>query len=164
MRIILLRMKVSVMFVLSGLILSPYGICSIRLSPSKLVINTNLLEGSSLYSICFKIIHLRSISYLSIYLSMTPFNRTGNFVSNVKFMTRLLHKYPQSVPLMILVGHHSSMSNSFNLALREYFKVYQLMPNEPIVNLCIGKYWMNISPLSFLSDLDYDWHDNPYTS
>mmetsp|Transcript_7133 Transcript_7133/g.11257 ORF Transcript_7133/g.11257 Transcript_7133/m.11257 type:complete len:971 (-) Transcript_7133:169-3081(-) len=64
--------------------------------------------------------------------------RVGEFNAHHKFMVRLLLKHPQSVPLMILVGHHCLMSGFFRLALGEYFRAYPSVPNDPVINLCIG--------------------------
>lgn len=64
--------------------------------------------------------------------------RSGTFTANNKFMTRLLLKHGSSVPLMVLVGHECFMGGSFRLALGEYLMAYSLMPDEPILSLCIG--------------------------
>jgi general transcription factor 3C polypeptide 3 (transcription factor C subunit 4) len=53
-------------------------------------------------------------------------------------MARLLEKYPDSLPLMLLVGHHHTVAGSFKQALKEYFKVFRAAPNDPFVNLYIG--------------------------
>lgn len=56
----------------------------------------------------------------------------------------MLQKHPDSVPLMILVGHSCAMSGSYRLALGEYFKAYREFPNDPMLNLCIGLSYLNL--------------------
>ena len=58
----------------------------------------------------------------------------------VAFIARLLSKNQDSIPLQILVGHHYSMGGSHKLALKQYFNALSAAPDDPLINLCIGKY------------------------
>nr|CAG4710462.1 unnamed protein product [Naegleria fowleri] len=83
-----------------------------------------------------------SIPLLNLFNKITT--RVGNILANHWFMVRLLDKHPQSVPLMLLVGHNCAMSGSYKLAIAEYFRAYRFMPNEPIINLCLGLNYLNL--------------------
>ncbi|KAL9643889.1 hypothetical protein ABK040_013300 [Willaertia magna] len=83
-----------------------------------------------------------SIPLLNLFNKITT--RVGNILSNHGFMLRLLDRHPQSVPLMLLIGHNCAMSGSYKLAIAEYFRAYRFMPNEPIISLCLGICYLNI--------------------
>ncbi|KAG2377624.1 hypothetical protein C9374_009140 [Naegleria lovaniensis] len=83
-----------------------------------------------------------SIPLLNLFNKITT--RVGNILANHWFMVRLLDKHPQSVPLMLLVGHNCAMSGSYKLAIAEYFRAYRFMPNEPIISLCLGLNYLNL--------------------
>ena len=83
-----------------------------------------------------------SIPLLNLFNKITT--RVGNILANHGFLLRLLDKHPQSVPLMLLVGHNCAMSGSHKLAIGEYFRAYRFMPNEPIISLCLGLSYLNL--------------------
>lgn len=93
------------------------------------------------------------------------FFRTGVLASNAKFVHRQLRRHPECLPLlfiagmncantnsmkfpllfspfflavMLRIGHHSSMSRTYKLALSEYFKAFKLKPDDPWISLSIG--------------------------
>ena len=49
-------------------------------------------------------------------------NKAGNQKKHYKFVLRLLLRHPDSVPCMILIGHHCQMSGSTKMALAEYIR------------------------------------------
>ena len=55
-----------------------------------------------------------------------------------KILIRLEEKYPDSLPIKIMIGHLYSISGNLALALSAYYKVYQSAPNDPFVNLYIS--------------------------
>lgn len=67
----------------------------------------------------------------------------GEFTVSVRYLERLLVRFPECVPLRLLVGHHAAMSSSYSLALAEYFPAFRLRPNNPTVCLSIGLAYLN---------------------
>lgn len=65
--------------------------------------------------------------------------------SDEKFIIRMLLKYPECTQLQILYGHLSSMRGSFRLALATYHKIYKEYKTDPIISLCIGINYLNLS-------------------
>lgn len=47
-------------------------------------------------------------------------------------------KHKDSVPPILISGHHFSMISQHQAAAREYLEAYKLMPDDPLVNLCAG--------------------------
>jgi len=64
--------------------------------------------------------------------------RAGTWNLNHKKYVRWTLKNPDSVPMIVLVGHHCAVAGSFRLALGSYYKGYRHMPYEPLLSLCIG--------------------------
>eukprot|EP00871_Galdieria_phlegrea_P002683 jgi/Galph1/3415/GphlegSOOS_G2109.1 len=56
----------------------------------------------------------------------------------LKFMIRLLHRYPTSIPAILVTAHICSMRGSFGYALAEYFRSFGHVPKHPLPCLCIG--------------------------
>eukprot|EP00123_Amoebidium_parasiticum_P006302 comp17287_c0_seq1/m.16404 comp17287_c0_seq1/g.16404 ORF comp17287_c0_seq1/g.16404 comp17287_c0_seq1/m.16404 type:complete len:997 (-) comp17287_c0_seq1:391-3381(-) len=56
---------------------------------------------------------------------------------------RLLVKYPDSVPLMLLYAHYFLLTGSYRVALAEYLRAYKQLPDEPCVNLFVGVALLN---------------------
>jgi len=71
--------------------------------------------------------------------------KLGSFVGQRKFIIRLLLKHQDSIPLMILVGNYCFMVGRYRHALGEYFRAYKALPNEPVINLCIGLAYLHQS-------------------
>jgi hypothetical protein len=38
----------------------------------------------------------------------------------------------------MITGHHNAYNSSGSLALKKYFKVYAAIPDNALINLCIG--------------------------
>lgn len=55
-------------------------------------------------------------------------------------MLHMRSKYPDVVPTMIISGHQFSMISQQQGALREYLQAYKLQPEDPFINLCVGKH------------------------
>src|SRR5690606_9969016 len=65
-------------------------------------------------------------------------NKMGSFHLSSKYIQRMVSKHPRSVPLRILNGHSHFIVSTYRLALSEYFSIYKLKPELPLINLCIG--------------------------
>jgi tetratricopeptide (TPR) repeat protein len=72
------------------------------------------------------------------------FTRIGNVTKNRYYLVRMLSKFPQSVPLMILVANMCSIAGTYRLALAEYFRAYRSAPNDPLIVLCIAINYLSI--------------------
>ncbi|KAG5520301.1 hypothetical protein RHGRI_033015 [Rhododendron griersonianum] len=62
---------------------------------------------------------------------------------------KLLHgmrvKHKDSIPPIIISGHQLSMISQHQAAAREYLEAYKLMPDSPLVNLCVGTALINLA-------------------
>eukprot|EP00741_Cyanophora_paradoxa_P002683 tig00000615_g2603.t1 len=80
----------------------------------------------------------RPYSIRVVNLFNTIVTKMGGFMAQNKFIVRLLNRHPQSVPLIVLVGHHCLMSGFYNLALGEYFRAFRALPDDPLLSLSIA--------------------------
>lgn len=62
-----------------------------------------------------------------------------------KYMLSVRGKYPDCVPAMVICGHQYAMISQPQGALREYLQAYQVQPDDPFINLCIGVSFINLS-------------------
>lgn len=72
-------------------------------------------------------------------------SRTRQFYLSRSFCSRLVAKHPDCLPLLLLTGHLSLMSGSFQFAITSYLKGYQQDPNVPITLLCTAVGYINRS-------------------
>lgn len=49
-------------------------------------------------------------------------------------------KYTESVPPIVISGHHFNAKSRAQDAAREYLEAYKLQPDNPLINLCVGKH------------------------
>ncbi|XP_058200798.1 uncharacterized protein LOC131315640 isoform X2 [Rhododendron vialii] len=73
-------------------------------------------------------------------------SRLGNRYSK---HNKLLHgmrvKHKDSIPPIIISGHQLNMISQHQAAAREYLEAYKLMPDSPLVNLCVGTALINLA-------------------
>ena len=55
-----------------------------------------------------------------------------------RFLIKLLGQHPDSVPLMMLVGHHCAATRNLGLSIAEYLRASSLRPTDPLILLCLG--------------------------
>lgn len=60
--------------------------------------------------------------------------------TEAKFMHHLRSKYRDCVPPILIAGHHFTVTSRHQDAAREYLEAYKLMPDSPLINLCVGTY------------------------
>jgi len=68
---------------------------------------------------------------------------TDTFDKAHRFLIKLLVQHPDSVPLMMLVGHHCAVTRNLGLAIAEYLRANSLRPKEPLISLCIGTSYLS---------------------
>ncbi|XP_050402015.1 general transcription factor 3C polypeptide 3 isoform X1 [Patella vulgata] len=73
----------------------------------------------------------------------------ANDARHNKFAFRLLMKNPESIPLGLTNGHNCLLSGSYKNALGEYVNVLRQIPNDPMVNLCVGLCYIHIACQKF---------------
>ena len=62
----------------------------------------------------------------------------SSFEKSHRFLVKLLVQHPDSVPLMMLVGHHCALTRNLGLGIAEYLRASSLRPQEPLIALCLG--------------------------
>lgn len=65
--------------------------------------------------------------------------------SDAKFMHHLRSKYRDCVPPILIAGHHFTVTSRHQDAAREYLEAYKLMPESPLINLCVGAALINLA-------------------
>ncbi|XP_020867107.1 general transcription factor 3C polypeptide 3 isoform X2 [Arabidopsis lyrata subsp. lyrata] len=65
--------------------------------------------------------------------------------SEAKFMHHLRSKYRDCVPPILIAGHHFTVTSRHQDAAREYLEAYKLMPDSPLINLCVGAALINLA-------------------
>ena len=56
-----------------------------------------------------------------------------------RFVCRTLVSYPSALYLRVLVGHSFLLTRQFAMAAKHYLMVYEHCPDDPYINLFIGK-------------------------
>ncbi|KAF8102512.1 hypothetical protein N665_0198s0212 [Sinapis alba] len=65
--------------------------------------------------------------------------------SEAKFMHHLRSKYRDCVPPILIAGHHFTVTSRHQDAAREYLEAYKLIPDSPLINLCVGAALINLA-------------------
>ncbi|WZZ47947.1 hypothetical protein YC2023_048054 [Brassica napus] len=65
--------------------------------------------------------------------------------SEAKFMHHLRSKHRDCVPPILIAGHHFTVTSRHQDAAREYLEAYKLMPDSPLINLCVGAALINLA-------------------
>lgn len=86
--------------------------------------------------------HPSSVSVWNLFYRVVQ--QLGNFSSANSLMVRTLKRYPDCIPLMLLIGHNKTLSGVYKMALGEYFRAFKSLPNEPLIALCIGVNYLNL--------------------
>ena len=53
---------------------------------------------------------------------------------------RVRHK--DCVPPIVIFGHQFTMISQHQIAAKEYLEAYKLMPENPLINLCAGMFFI----------------------
>lgn len=69
--------------------------------------------------------------------------RTGSAGRNLKFLLRLLVRYPHSVPIMVLAGHGAFLSGQLAAAQAEYQQALRHFPNDSILHFMLSLTFLN---------------------
>lgn len=64
----------------------------------------------------------------------------NRYSKHYKFLHGMRIKLHDCVPPMIIVGHQLTMISQHQAAAREYLEAYKLMPESPLINLCVGTF------------------------
>ncbi|KAF2074468.1 hypothetical protein CYY_004213 [Polysphondylium violaceum] len=62
----------------------------------------------------------------------------STYSNHNRFLLSVSQKYPQSVPVMVLLGNQCKITDNTKGALYEYLRAYKCIPDEPLINLLIG--------------------------
>ncbi|KAN0045337.1 hypothetical protein ACTA71_005714 [Dictyostelium dimigraforme] len=55
-----------------------------------------------------------------------------------RFLTKINEKYPDSIPVLVMLGNQNKQTDNARGALFEYIKAYRLCPDDPLINLLIS--------------------------
>ncbi|XP_010531166.1 PREDICTED: general transcription factor 3C polypeptide 3 [Tarenaya hassleriana] len=73
-------------------------------------------------------------------------SRLGRRISTeAKFMHHLRSKHRDCVPPILIAGHHFTVTSRHQDAAREYLEAYKLLPENPLINLCVGTSLINLA-------------------
>ncbi|KAI4378286.1 hypothetical protein MLD38_015784 [Melastoma candidum] len=64
---------------------------------------------------------------------------------SAKFLRHLRLMHKDSVPPIIISGHQFTVTCHYQDAAREYLEAYKLMPDCPLINLCVGSSLINLA-------------------
>ncbi|XP_030473262.2 uncharacterized protein LOC115690903 isoform X2 [Syzygium oleosum] len=62
-----------------------------------------------------------------------------------KFLRNLRVKHADCVPPILITGHQFTISSHYQDAAREYLKAYKLLPDSPLIKLCVGTSLINLA-------------------
>ncbi|XP_030550361.2 general transcription factor 3C polypeptide 3 isoform X2 [Rhodamnia argentea] len=62
-----------------------------------------------------------------------------------KFLRNIRVKHTDCVPPILIAGHQSTISSHHQDAAREYLKAYKLLPDSPLIKLCVGTSLINLA-------------------
>ncbi|XP_022716452.1 general transcription factor 3C polypeptide 3 isoform X2 [Durio zibethinus] len=87
--------------------------------------------------------HPYSITAWNCYYKVIP--RSGKSYSrHCKFLRSMRSKH-NSVPSIVISGHQFTMGSHHQDAAREYLEAYKLLPENPLINLCVGTALINLT-------------------
>ncbi|KAH9713314.1 tetratricopeptide repeat (TPR)-containing protein [Citrus sinensis] len=67
------------------------------------------------------------------------------FSKHAKLLRNVRAKYRDFVPPIIISGHQFTMISHHQDAAREYLEAYKLLPENPLINLCVGTALINLA-------------------
>ncbi|XP_059668319.1 uncharacterized protein LOC132313533 isoform X2 [Cornus florida] len=62
-----------------------------------------------------------------------------------RFLHRMREKHRDCVPPIIISGHQFTMISQHQAAAREYLEALKLLPDSPLINLCVGASLINLA-------------------
>ncbi|XP_031255511.1 general transcription factor 3C polypeptide 3 isoform X2 [Pistacia vera] len=62
-----------------------------------------------------------------------------------KFLRYMRAKYKDCAPPLIISGHHFTFASHHQDAARDYLEAYKLLPENPLINLCVGTALINLA-------------------
>ncbi|KAL2539019.1 tetratricopeptide repeat (TPR)-containing protein [Forsythia ovata] len=62
-----------------------------------------------------------------------------------RFLHNMRVKHKDSVPPIMISAHQFTMISQHQAAAREYLEAYKLMPDSPLINLCVGTALINLA-------------------
>ncbi|OAY46652.1 hypothetical protein MANES_06G016500v8 [Manihot esculenta] len=68
-----------------------------------------------------------------------------NYSKHAKFLRHMRTKHDDCVPPIVIYGHQFTMASHYQDAVREYLAAYKLLPENPLVNLCVGTAFINLA-------------------
>ncbi|MCL4131600.1 UNVERIFIED_CONTAM: hypothetical protein GTU68_040013 [Idotea baltica] len=66
-----------------------------------------------------------------------------------RFLLRLTHKHPDSLPLTILNGHNCLVSGTYKFSVAEYSQAFKNASNDPLVPLMLGLIYTHMACQKF---------------
>lgn len=57
-----------------------------------------------------------------------------------KFLRYMRAKYKDCAPPLIISGHHFTFASHHQDAARDYLEAHKLLPENPLINLCVGMF------------------------
>lgn len=69
----------------------------------------------------------------------------NRYSKHYKFLHNMRVKHKDSVPPILIFGHQLTMISQHQAAAREYLESYKLMPESPLINLCVGTALINLA-------------------
>lgn len=88
--------------------------------------------------------HPYSITAWNCYYKVLP--RSGKFYSrHCKFLRFFRSKHKDCIPPIVISGHQFTVLSHHQDAAREYLEAYKLLPENPLINLCIGTALINLT-------------------
>jgi hypothetical protein len=85
-----------------------------------------------------------NIPLWNLYYSILLRLGTQQFEALRRPLIKLLLLHPDSLPLMMLAGHHCAANRDIGLALAEYLQAYQMAPGDPLISLVIGAAYLTL--------------------
>ncbi|EGC32939.1 hypothetical protein DICPUDRAFT_155061 [Dictyostelium purpureum] len=65
-------------------------------------------------------------------------NYGGRSTVQNRFLAKIYEKYPNSLPVLVMIGNQNKQTDNVRGALFEYIKAYRISPDDPLINLLIG--------------------------
>ncbi|KAH1075125.1 hypothetical protein J1N35_027453 [Gossypium stocksii] len=88
--------------------------------------------------------HPYSITAWNCYYKVLP--RSGKCYSrHCKFLRFFRSKHKDCIPPIVISGHQFTVLSHHQDAAREYLEAYKLLPENPLINLCVGTALINLT-------------------
>ncbi|XP_012078857.1 general transcription factor 3C polypeptide 3 isoform X2 [Jatropha curcas] len=88
--------------------------------------------------------HPYSLAAWNCYYKIT--SRLGkNYSRHAKFLRHMRSKHDDCVSPIVIYGHQFTLASHHQDAAREYLAAYKLLPENPLINLCVGTALINLT-------------------